>query len=192
MEANDEDLILAYQKGNSEAYQVLFERYKKPILNYALRILGNRADAEDAAGEVFLVLITDRSAYNPKAKFITWLYTVTRNTCISKIRKRKNVFSLWSRREGEEDSEWEIPDTQDLASVELVKKEEAAAVKMAVQRLPEPQKSALILREYHALSYEQISEILNVSTANVKVLIFRARERLKAELSSFLNEGGTL
>ncbi len=192
METSDEDLILQYQNGKSEAYQVLFERYKKPILNFALRILGNRADAEDATGEVFLVLLINKTAYNPKAKFKTWLYTVTRNTCISKLRKRKSVFSLWTKREGEDEYEpWDIPDEGDSPGVALVKKEEEMAVKIAVQKLPEPQKSALILREYHSLNYEQISQILGVSTSNVKILIFRARERLKVELTSFLNEGGS-
>ena len=84
MARHDEELIIEYQQGSEEAFEMLFQRYKKPILNFALRILGNRADAEDITADVFLIRFTKKNLYKPDAKFSTWLFTVARNACITK------------------------------------------------------------------------------------------------------------
>ncbi len=189
MDKQDEDLILEFQQGKSEALEMLYHRYKQPILNFSLRILSNRADAEDVTAEVFLVLFSKKDSYRSKAKFSTWIFTVAYNACITRIRKRKRVVSLWFTKDDDpEEKEWEIPDPNSLPSEDLAKKETALQVKRAIQNLPELQKEALVLREYHNLSYEEISQILDCSLENVKILIYRARERLKKTLPSFLRE----
>lgn len=189
-ERPDEDLILEYQSGSDEALTMIFQRYKKPVLNYALRLLGNRADAEDATGEVFLVLFAKKYTYHPTAKFSTWLYTVARNVCITRLRKRKWTVSLFVKRDVESDpQEWEIPDTSNLPGEELEKNEIAQFVKKAIDKLPDEQKEALVLREYQEMSYEEIAKVLQCSIEKVKILIYRARERLRVELPSFVKEG---
>ncbi|MDP2654205.1 MAG: sigma-70 family RNA polymerase sigma factor [Candidatus Omnitrophota bacterium] len=188
MEQRDEELIADYQQGNPKALEMLYERYKEPILNFALRILGNRADAEDVTADVFGVLIVRRDAYQPKAKFSTWLYTVTRNACISKIRKHKNVFSLWFQGQNGEYDEIPVPDKQPSVSMRLADQETGEQIRKAIEKLPDSQKEALILREYHGMSYDEISQVLGCSLENVKILIFRGRERLRRELTSFLTE----
>ncbi|HCI44776.1 MAG TPA: hypothetical protein DE315_04500, partial [Candidatus Omnitrophica bacterium] len=96
MEQPDEEVLRDYLTGNDEkAAEMIFLRYKTRLLNFCLRMLGNRADAEDVTAEVFLALFARRYAFNPAAKFSTWLYTVARNQCISQIRKRKNLVSVW-------------------------------------------------------------------------------------------------
>ena len=190
MTQSDEELIAAYQRGDAKALTMLFDHYKKPILNYALRIVGNRADAEDVTSDVFIAVMTKKETYQPKAKFSTWLFTIARNFCISKLRKKKNIFSLWMQ--GSDSGEYElldVPDTEPRADHRLKEKEMTAHVKKAIEKLPETQREALVLREYQNLSYEEISQILNCSLENVKVLIFRARERLRQELASFMMEG---
>lgn len=189
MSKQDEELIAEYQQGNEEALNMLFHRYKKPVFNFAFRLLGNRADAEDTTSEVFLILVTKKDAYQPRAKFSTWLFTVVRNACISRIRKRKNVFSMWrTNPDSGQEEEWEIPDDQPSPADDLNRKETARQVKKVIKLLPPMQKEALILREYHGLPYEEIAQILDCSLENVKVLIFRARERLRVELASLIAE----
>ena len=85
--------------------------------------------------------------------------------------------------------EWDIPDTSSLPPDELVKLETAIHVKKAIHNLPESQKEAIVLREYHQLNYNEISEILGCSLEQVKILIFRGRERLRVELLSITTEG---
>ena len=190
MDKQDEEIMLEYQSGQEEAITMIFERYKNSILNFCLRILGNRADAEDVTGDVFLSLFSKRYTYDPKAKFSTWLYTIARNSCIDRIRKRKNFVSIWfTQKEDGRVDQWDIEDAQDLSREELGKKEMAAQVRLAISKLPLEQKEAIVLREYHSLSYEQIAVILNCSLEKTKILIFRARERLREELSAFLKEG---
>ncbi len=188
MEQSDEELMAAYQRGEEEAMDTIFNRYQKRIFNFALRILGQRADAEDAVADVFLNLIRSAASYRPGAKFSTWLYTVARNACFSRLRKRKNIFSLsFSRGLGETDAEWDVPDPA-TAGDELHEKELGEHIKSAVGKLQVIQKEVLILREYHDLSYEEIANITGQSLSNVKVLIFRAREELRKTLGFLLKE----
>ena len=188
MDKRDEDLMEDYNfRGDTEALGMIFERYKKSVLNFALRILGNRADAEDAVSDVFLAIFGKKYQFDGKTKFSTWAFTVTRNACIDKIRKRKKFLPLVFRKEGTQDlEEWDPPDTKDLPREDLEKKEMAHHVQQAIQKLPPEQKEALVLREYHDLSYEEISKVLDCSLSSVKVLIFRARENLKKELVTLL------
>ena len=189
MGQSDEELILEYQTGNPKAVEVLFERYKIPILNFSLRILGNRADAEDVTGEVFLALLSQKYSPDPKAKFSTWLFTVARNTCISRLRKKKYQVSVWlTSKKSDEVEEWDIPDQRSDFRENLQSKETSIHIKRAIGKLPREQKEAIILREYNQLPYEQIAQILDCSLEKVKILIFRARESLRVELSSFLKE----
>ena len=186
MEKKDEELMLDFQKGDSRALEEIFHRYKSRILNFAIRMLGNRAEAEDVTGEVFLAFYRSCYSYRPEAKFSTWLFTVARNRCISRIRKNKGVLSLWVKsREGQE-APVEIPDTSQISRDQVLKKEISKEVQMAIAGLPGEQKEAIILREYHHLSYEDISQVLNCSLEKVKILIYRGREQLRTELSSFI------
>jgi len=190
MTKSDHELIADYQNGDSKALEILFERYKKPVLNFALRVTGNRADAEDVVSEVMMILLVKKEKYQPTAKFSTWLFTIARNSCINKLRKRKNIFSMWMQ--NSENGEYEVldlPDTGALPDHLIKEKEMTAQVKKAIEKLPDTQREALVLREYQNLSYEEIRQILNCSLENVKILIFRARERLRQELSSFMTEG---
>lgn len=190
MEKKDEQLILEYQQSNDEmALVTLFNRYKAHILNFALRILGNRADAEDVTSDCFLTLFKKRYIYRAGTKFSTWLFTVARNLCINRIRKRKKLGSMWFKKDSNNYEQWDIPDEKDIADTTLEKTEASMMVKKAILKLPEEQKEALILREYHNMNYADISEIMSCSLEKVKILIFRAREQLKVELSSFILEG---
>jgi len=191
MEQTDEEIMTEYQSGGEpEGIKMIFFRYKTRILNFCLRMLGNRADAEDVTGEVFLTLFSRKYAYTPEAKFSTWLYTVARNGCISRIRKRKNLVSVWfSSRGSNTYDQWEIEDTEDLAAEQLAKREAASRVQRAIKQLPYEQREAIVLREYHRLSYDEISRILSCSLEKTKILIFRGRECLRGELKSFIEEG---
>ena len=189
MQKTDEEVMISYVKGDHQAVEILFLRYKVKILNFCFRVLGNRAEAEDVAAEVFLAIFSKKYTYQPTAKFSTWLFTIARNRCIDQIRKTKHEVSLVRKNasSGQEET-WDIPDSTCLSREELVKKEEAQGVRMAIAQLAEEQRCAIVLREYHQLSYEQISQILNCSLEKVKILIFRAREQLRRDLTSFIME----
>jgi RNA polymerase sigma-70 factor, ECF subfamily len=150
-------------------------------------MLNNRADAEDVTSDVFLQVLNRKYIYTRLAKFSTWLFTVTRNACISRLRKRKLFVSLWIQKNDSDDYEvWDLPDTNESASDELKQKETRALVRRAINQLPLMQKDALIMREYMRLSYDEIAQVLGCSLENVKISIFRGRERLRIELASLI------
>ncbi len=187
MEHRDEELVEAYQQGNTKAFETLFDRHKRGVFNFALRMLNNRADAEDVTSDVFLQVVNRKYAYNRTAKFSTWLFTVTRNACITRLRKRNAFVSMWTKKDDGDDYEmWDFPDNQNSPSEDLKWKEERTMVRKAINQLPLMQKDALILREYLHVSYDDIAQVLGCSLENVKILIFRARERLRDELSSLI------
>ena len=187
---NDEELITKFYQADEEALAMLFKRHKEGLFNFALRLTANRADAEDAVSHSFMMLCEKK--YQPKegASFKTWLYTVARNMCLSKLRTRNKFFSLWSSKDDEESVPMDIPDTRHIPRDQLNQQEIMAIIKKAVHRLPPEQKEALMLREYHDFSYDEIAQVLDCSLEKVKVLIFRARNQLKEILPPVVLEEG--
>ena len=189
MESRDEDLILAYQNGDKEALEVIFYRYKKPIFNYALRILSNRAEAEDIVSDIFITLFVKKESYKPQAKFSTWLYTVARNMCFTRLRQKRKFFAFWVKDQKEDEyHQMDVPDLKLNPEKMTVEQERSLAVQKALNKLPALQKEVIILREYQDLSYQEISLILDCSLDKVKILIFRARENLKKYLAFLITE----
>ncbi len=177
----DEELVQAYYQGDHAAFRELFERYKVRVLNFCLRILGNRADAEDVTSEVFMALAERRYIMKAEAKCATWVYTVARNSCISKIRKRKRTLSLWFSKNNDGDvRQFDPQDTEQLPPDKIIEQEHIFLIQSSIKDLPLPQREALVLREYQKLSYQEISTVLDYSLEKVKILIFRARENLRA------------
>ena len=175
----DTQLLEAFLKGDEAAFEALYERHHRSVLNVAYRLLGNRDAAEDIAQEVLLKLYTSPRSYKPTAKLSTWLYRVTYNTCIDEMRRHKSI---------------SLPDDQpasrDVASPEsaLESSELAAVVQSAIASLPEKQRMAVVLQRYEGLSYQEIAEVLKTSIPAVESLLFRAKETLKARLSPYVAE----
>ena len=183
MNKKDEELMMESKLGDREALVEIFHRYKVSLFNYAFRILGNRADAEDVVSDVFLVLSSPNTIYTPKAKFSTWLYTIAHNACISRIRKRKKFLYMWFKRKKDDTyTELDIPSEQNPVSLNTDEKNAISQIKGAIKKLPLEQREAIVLRVYQNLSYAEISEALGYSISKVKVLIFRAREKLRRKL----------
>jgi len=190
MEKTDEQILTEYISGDIEAIRMIYVRYKTRLFNFCLRLLGNRADAEEVTGDVFMTLITD-CTYDPgrNIRFSTWIYTVARNKSVSRMRKRKYLTSFWHGPTGQDGfQEWDPPDSRDLSREELAKRELSVLVLKALDKLPFEYKEAMVLRQYHGMSYEQISVILNCSLEKVKILIFRAKEQLRVQLAPFVKE----
>jgi len=189
MDQKDEELITEYQSGHKEAGNMICQRYQGKIFNFCYRILGNRADAEDATANAFLALFSRHYTNYPNAKFSTWLFTVARNSCMTQIRKRKTTISLWfTDKENGSFEPWEIRDSKETSREDLANREMAEHIRSAISQLPIDQREAIVLREYQKFSYEQIAQTLNCSLEKVKVLIFRAREQLRIKLSSLIRE----
>lgn len=182
---NNEQMIVAFQQGDESAFDFLYERHHLSVLNIAYRLLGNRDAAEDIAQEVFVKLYASPRSYRPTAKFTTWLYRITYNACIDEMRRSKNTARL-SEEGGKSTSDTGISPESASELNEL-----ALAVQSAITSLPEKQRAAVVLQRYENLSYQEIAAVLKTSVSSVESLLFRARESLKAKLSSYVEETET-
>ena len=173
--------------GDTAALEELVEIHQHAVTGTVVKMLGNVADAEDVAQQVFVRVWRSAARYQPSAKFTTWLFTITRNLVFNEIRRRqrKPVVSLEEREEEHfavTSIDGEMKPDESALHAEL-----EVAVEAAIQRLPEKQRLAVVLRRYQELPYEEIGEILGLSLPAVKSVLFRARAQLKEDLQKYLD-----
>ena len=183
----DEQVMLAYKKGDGGAMDELFRRYRNPVFHFACRVCRNEAQAQDVAQDVFLRVHQARATYVPSGKFSTWIFAIAHNLLVSQFRRQRR-WAPWPRRGDDLDRCAEFPSLTPSPADEAVRTEEATLVRDAIQGLPFLQKEAIVLREYHRLDYAEISRILNKPAGTVKTLIYRARMALKEKLHAVIRD----
>lgn len=170
---DDEVLVRCAAEGDESAYATLVHRHLPRILAVARRMLGEDALAEDVAQDVLVKLWRNAGAYDPtRARLSTWLYRVTANLCIDRLRS--------NRTEPLEDG-YDAP----VAAVqdrELMERDMAENVDRALQNLPERQRLALIMCHYEGLSMKEAGLIMEVSEDAIESLLARGRRALKKRL----------
>lgn len=179
MELQPEELhwIDAAVQGDHEAFARLVDAYKIPVYNLAYRMLGSRAEAEDAAQEIFLRVYTKLAMFDRERKFSTWLLSIASNYCIDLLRRRRVAlvdldevaFGLPSGAPGPEHS--------------MLHREQREAIARAISRLPVTYRLVTVLRYYHDLSYEEIERVTGLTEATIKTRLFRARRQLEELLA---------
>ena len=169
------------------------ERFAGPVTHIAARFLGNRADAEEIAQEVFFRLYQHPPELAPSGKLFTWMYRVTVNLSLDVLRRRHRTpetVSLEWPAGGEEEGEplgGKIPQPGVSTPRErLAESELAVAVRRIVASLPEPLRAPLILSTFEEMSHTAIAEILHLSPKAVERRLARARELLKTRLQPYL------
>lgn len=174
----DVELMLAFARGNDEAFVTLYRRYRDRVLSYCLRLLGERAAAEDATQDVFLKLHGARKTYEPKSRFSTFLYRIATHHCFN-LRARLE-HKLTAR--GAAVDTAAAPDGTD-ALVALERARLRTALEAALHALPDNQRAALVLVHHEGLSYEEAAAVIDVSDSALKSLVFRARQTLALRLA---------
>ncbi|MEK7872505.1 MAG: sigma-70 family RNA polymerase sigma factor [Chloroflexota bacterium] len=176
----DEDARLVAQaaRGDPQSFRRLIEKYQDLIYDLCLRMLGNPQDAEDVAQETFLTLHRCLGGYRKGGKLSNWLYTVAINRCRSRLRKRRilRFFSLDSGAEDAEDApRLEPPSLEAPLDAALARAEAERWAQRLVDSLPDPLKAPFVLRHLKEMSYEEISDALELPVSNVKVRLHRAK-----------------
>jgi len=186
----DEELMLQFQDGDEASFRTLVDRYKQRIYAFAYRFLNRSSEAEDIAQEVFVKIYFSRDTYRPAAKFSTWVYVITRNTCLQASKKLGTKVSLNEKRSetGLEMLETMTDNTSESPSEKILSDEKSSKIAEAIDRLPESQKMAIILKRYDQMSYEEMAEVMSCSVQSVKSLLFRGRTALKEYLKEYFFE----
>jgi RNA polymerase sigma factor (sigma-70 family) len=168
--ASDERLVTLTRGGNQGAFETLVGRYQSRLLSFCRHMLSSKEDAEDVLQEVFAAAFNALLADDRPVNVRPWLYRIARNRCLNHLRKRSAI--------GVDSMDIHLADYGTSTADRVHQREDFRMLMSDVQTLPETQRTALLLREIDALSYDQIAEAMDTTVPSVKSLLVRARVSL--------------
>ncbi|MFA6266822.1 MAG: RNA polymerase sigma factor [Pseudolabrys sp.] len=178
-DASDLALMARVAKGDEAAYRLLARRHVPAMLGLARRILGNAADAEDVAQEAMLRVWTHAPSWQPLAAFRTWLTRIVVNLCLDRKRKAPWV---------DLDQAGELADPAPNAGEEAERNERDRAVDAAIGRLPDRQRTAIVLTYGDGMSNAEVAEAMGTTVSAVETLLVRAKQSLRHALDETAEE----
>jgi RNA polymerase sigma-70 factor (ECF subfamily) len=184
VEYSDEELVAQLAIGTEDALQVLMCRHERLVFSVAYRYLGGREDAKDIVQDTFTRVLEAAPRYRPDAPFRTYLLTIVTRLCLNR-RARAHTRSEESR-DPMSDVFRRVQTDGPGPEEALLQDERGRAVRRAILALPEDQRMALVLFRFEGLSYEAIAALLGRRVSAVASLLWRARQRLRAELISYV------
>lgn len=170
------EIIDGCKAGDVQAVTILVAALQTPLYQLAIRILGDRAEAEDAVQEIFIRLLRSISDYRGNAQFTTWVYRLAVNLCLDHNRKRK--------RSGEIAGIYPGPAQENEPERALLEKERQETIRKAMLKLPAQYRAAVTLHYLEDFSYQEIAEIMNMPRATVGTWIYRGKTVLREELKA--------
>ena len=187
---NEEQLIDNAKKGDQKAQAQLVLKYESRVYNLALRMMRNTHDAEDVMQETFLIALRKLKTFEGRSQLFTWLYRITMNISLQKLRENKKYDSGISLSDpdfesmhGKEFSEWPEYSKNMLSNTDF-----RHLIDSAIRSLPPIYRSVFILRDIEGLSTEETKKLLELSDSNVKVRLMRARFFLREKLADYFKE----
>ncbi|MEA2355750.1 MAG: hypothetical protein QOD61_1879, partial [Solirubrobacteraceae bacterium] len=168
--APDERLIALVRRGHQGAFEVIVARYQARLLAFCRHMLASREDAEDVLQEVFAAAFNAILADGREINVRPWLYRIARNRCLNHLRRQTAI--------GVDSMDVHFADAGQSTVEKAAGREDFRLLMSDIRRLPETQRTALLLREMDALSYEQIAEAMETTVPGVKSLLVRARVAL--------------
>jgi RNA polymerase sigma-70 factor, ECF subfamily len=178
----DEELVARSQSGDVESFNQLILRWERPIYALAYRVIGREEEARDVCQEAFLRAFRALPGFKGQAKFSSWLYRITLNLCRDWIRRQRRTPVS------------QMPEDVDLAemaasqgpveSIEdlVARRELSAVVEEAMAKLPEEQRTAIILKEYHGMTFQEIAELQGCPLSTVKTRLYQGLSVLRRQL----------
>jgi RNA polymerase sigma-70 factor (ECF subfamily) len=169
------------RSGDNRAFSRLVEAYQTPVYNLCYRVLGNPHDAEEAAQETFLRAYTRLGSYDPTRPFKTWLLSIAHHYCIDRLRRRRLNFLSLDDEPALDTAMWRssAPTPEETA----MRSERAGEIQALLNLLPPKDRSALVMRYWYDLSYDEIAQATATTVSAVKSRLHRAREALAVEVS---------
>lgn len=185
-ESTEESKLIALAlKGDKKAISQLVNKYSPRIYAIAFRLMQNEEDAEDVLQETFIIMLNKLDTFQGKSTLYTWLYRVATNVALGKLRKKKNIDDSMSydKIEFENISSLELADWPDHMEEKFDSEEFRKCLDKAIKELPDHYRAVFILRDLEGHSTKNTAEILDISEANVKVRLMRARLYLRDQMA---------
>jgi RNA polymerase sigma-70 factor (ECF subfamily) len=181
MRPTDETLMQQFRDGNKDAFEVLYRRYEKPVLDFIYRMVMDAAEAESLCQEAFFRVVKSRKRYRPTAQFKTWIFQIALNLCRDRLRRlrHRSHLSLNTPVRDHSDEGIEIQD--------LISDPDQDAV-AGLESLPQDEHLVVVMKEYQGMPYSEIAEIMNCPIGTLKSHNYRAHQKLKKILSKYLGD----
>ena len=185
---SDEQLISRFQAGDENAYVELVNRFKDNLINFVYYLLKDEELSEDIVQETFIKVYEKKHYYKPIAKFSTWIYTIARNLANTELRKKNRAKIMYLSHMKDDNQNHELK-SKDQSLISKIENEYLFdELHLAIDKLPDNYKTAIILRDIQGLNYEEISNIVGVPLGTIKSRINRARLQLQVDLKIFKKE----
>ncbi|TDP04059.1 RNA polymerase sigma factor [Flavobacterium sp. 245] len=179
---NDQNYIDRILQGETNLFAVLVDRYKDMIFTLSLKMVKNREEAEEAAQDTFIKVYNSLSKFKGDSKFSTWIYKISYNNCLDRLKKNKKEDLNISIDEFSS----HLVKTMDNALSALEDKERKQAIQNCLNLLPREDNFLLTLFYFEDQNLEEIGKIMNINANNVKVKLFRSRQKLATILKKQL------
>ena len=178
----DEDLVARSRGGDLDSFNQLILRWERPIYAFAYRVIGREEDARDVCQETFLRAFRSLPGFKGQAKFSSWLYQIALNLCRDWIRRQRRARTV-QLAEGVDPSELAaeqgpVESIEDLVS----RRELSAVVEEAMTLLPEEQRTAIVLKEYHGMTFQEIADLQGCPLSTVKTRLYQGLSVLRRHL----------
>lgn len=176
--SEDSRLAKKAQKGDRSAFEALLVKYERPIFSFVWHFFQDRSTCEDVTQDTFMRAWRFIASFRTEDKFSTWLFSIAKNLCMDELRRRRKagIVDL-----GEVDMDDIVNEKEgDDPFREAVRVQEGEILRSILVRLPEKQRTCLILFYFNELSYEDISKVMKISLANTKILLFRGKRAMMA------------
>ena len=179
---SDEELVARSMGGDLDSFNQLVLRWERPIYALAYRVIGREEDARDVAQETFLRAFRALSGFKGQAKFSSWLYRITLNLCRDWIRKERRT-PVSQAPEGIDIIELAGEATPNETIEQRVGRSQLSrAVSRAMASLPDEQRTAIILKEYHGLTFQEIADMLDCPLSTVKTRLYQGLSVVRKQL----------
>jgi len=186
--------MLSYKDGDKDAFEMLYRRYEKSVLNLIYRMVIDASAAESLCQETFYRVVKARKRYKATAQFKTWLFQIAINLCRDRLRRIKHRAHLSlnapisSQNDGGIELQDCISDPAPDAAANLESTQVESLIKAAIASLPEEEHLVVVMKEYQGMSYSEIAEIMNCPIGTLKSHNHRALQKLKKIVSKYIGD----
>jgi RNA polymerase sigma-70 factor (ECF subfamily) len=185
MTSTDDELVARALEGDTRSFDELVLRWERPIYALAFRVLGRDEDARDVCQDTFLRAFRGLGAFKGQAKFSSWLYRIALNLCRDALRRERRT-PLVAVPEGAELGDLiaqypsPAPSVEDMVS----RAEMTRHVAAAMRRLPEDQRTAILLKEYHGMTFQEAADVMGCPLSTAKTRMYQGLSVLRRELAA--------
>lgn len=178
----DEELVTLAAQGDTDAFNQLVVRWERSIHALAYRILGREEDARDASQEAFLRAFRGLKGFKGQAKFSSWLYRIAVNVCRDWLRRERRAGVVQPSEGFELDEQGIVDPISETVEDLIVRRDLGRAVSKIMATLPEEQRTVIVLKEYHGLTFREIADLMECPLSTAKTRLYQGLSTVRQQL----------